>query len=167
MHVEINKRVIFYQEKTSIHRNIYIHRIIHFWISLHLSINTNSCYVWILKTQKSLPRIPAWKMLQKEREKQSLSCPNGFALPGCRYSGECFNQDSDDEPGEGCGTDVRLKNFRIGLVYHSVAAPPASEEWGVVWDGLTPLINIYLVMLFNGLCLEYVLPKHEKLTGEK
>jgi hypothetical protein len=61
-------------------------------------------------------------------------------------------QDSDDEPGDGCGTDVRLKNVRIGLVYHGVAAPPASEKWGVAWDGVTPFINIYLVMLFNGIC---------------
>ena len=48
---------------------------------------------------------------------------------------------------------MRLKNVRIGLVYHGVAAPPVSEEWGVVWDGVTPLINIYLVMVFNGICL--------------
>jgi len=41
----------------------------------------------------------------------------------------------------------------MGLVYQGVAAPPTYEEWGVVWDGVTPLINIYLVMLFNGICL--------------
>jgi len=41
----------------------------------------------------------------------------------------------------------------MGLVYHGVAAPPTSEEWGVVWDGVTSLINIYLVMLFNGMRL--------------